>query len=499
MQKYVWLSGAAAVAALSTGCATGGDTGATFSALSFDAGPSGSASNPELSSSGQATGATNDVGNDASSPATGDDTRNEGDGGTVTGDDAGQTPNADAAVDAGNGNGNLTGNASSGGASTGNADSGTTYASLPYRGLSLSGAEFGASVSGQFNGTTLGKIPGDYYYPTSDLAKGGPSWPAASNGTAIETDLMNPYFLGKGMNTIRLPVRWERLQHDLSNTSSGVLSGSQVVATFDTTELAALKAAVSNLTTAGFTVLIDIHNYAWYTNANEIASTTPGDPLGSANVPNVAFENLWIGLASIYAGDPKVVFDLMNEPNSPPDPAGQPAGTEWYQAAQAAVTGIRGVGAGNLVLICGNDYAGPGDFKDGGISDPLKNIQDPQNNFAFEVHDYPDNAYGTSDTCTTDSAQTVLTDLQTFVTWAGKHGARGFLGEFSAGVDVSADAECQTAVQQMLTLVSQNPSVFLGWTYWAGGAGFGSSEPMNYPFFHPGHDSPQMQTLAAFL
>src|ERR1019366_4135321 len=276
-------------------------------------------------------------------------------------------------------------------------DAGKLFASLPYRGLAMGGAEFGASYGGQFNGTTLGTIPGDYYYPTSDLSQGGPSWPAASNGTQIETALMMPYYLGKGMNTIRLPLRWERLQRSLSTTGASVMTAAQVVATFNATELANLKSSVSALTAAGFTVLVDIHNYATYTSASEISAGQGGDSLGSKNVPNMAFENLWIGLASIWPNNPKVVFDIMNEPNSPADPAGQPAGYEWYLAAQAAVTGIRSIGANNLILICGNAFADAGEFKAGGSSDPLKSIKDPANNFAFEIHDYPDTAFGSAD------------------------------------------------------------------------------------------------------
>jgi endoglucanase len=381
-------------------------------------------------------------------------------------------------------------------------DGGAVYATLPYRGTAMAGAEFGASYGGLFNGTTLGEIPGDYYYPTSDLAKGGPTWPTSSKGTAIETDLLDPYFLSKGMNTIRLPLRWERLQRSLSTTGTSVLTAAQVVATFNTTELAALEKSVSTLTGAGFTVLIDIHNYAVYTSASEIAASKGGDQLGTKNVPNIAFENLWIGLASLYSNNPKVVFDIMNEPTTPPDPPGKPAGYEWYLAAQAAVTGIRSVGANNLILICGNNFAGPGEFSTGGWSDPLQNIMDPANNFAFEIHDYPDTDFGSTDTCTTGSGgsiQSVLNDLQTFTTWATKYKAHGFLGEFSAGIDTSAEASCETAIMQMLTYLTQNTDIYIGWTYWAAGAGFGSDEPMNYECFNPGKDSPQMKTLAPFL
>jgi endoglucanase len=376
------------------------------------------------------------------------------------------------------------------------------YAALPYRGVSLAGAEFAASVGGLFSGTTYGEIPGSYYYPTSDLSKAGGGWPAAANGTAIETDLMIPYFLGKGMNTVRLPLRWEGLQRTISTTSRAVLTGPQVVATFNASELAELQLSMSTLTSAGFTVLIDIHNYAYYTNASEVASNKGGDPLGSANVPDVAFENLWIGLASLYANNPRVVFDLMNEPNTPPDPPGRPAGYTWYSAAQAAVNGIRSIGANNLILVCGNQFGNPGAFTAGGWSDPLKNIQDPRRNFAFEVHEYPDNAYGTGNTCTTGSGgsiQGALNALQTFVNWAKRYDARGFLGEFSAGIDVNADPKCLDAVRQMLAFLQQNATTFIGWTYWAAGAGFGPDNPMNYEFFHRGHDSPQMKMLAPFL
>jgi endoglucanase len=304
------------------------------------------------------------------------------------------------------------------------------------------------------------------------------------------------------MNTVRLPLRWERLQHSLSAVSGGVMTASQVVATFDPSELAALEGAVNALTGEGFTVLVDIHNYATYTSASEIASGEAGDFLGSANVPNVAFENLWIGLASIWANNSKVVFDIMNEPNTPPDPAGEPAGYEWYLAAQAAVTGIRSIGADNLVLICGNNFASGSQFTSGGWSDPLKNIKDPANNFAFEVHDYPDTDYGTADSCTTGSGGSVtsaMSALSTFLAWAKQYNVKGFLGEFSAGVSTSAQSTCISAVSQMLTFLGQNSTYFIGWTYWAGGAGYGANNPMNSEFFAPGQDSPQITALAPYL
>jgi endoglucanase len=411
------------------------------------------------------------------------------DGGTFPGSDGGRVPGSDGGthpvlpIDAG--------------ANVGHSDAGTVYAALPYRGLSMAGAEFAANYDGTFPTKTYGSMPGIYYYPTTDL-KYGPAWPV-TNGRQVETDLMDPYFIGKGMNTVRLPLRWERLQHSIASTSSAVMAPADVVATFDIKELAALQTTVTTLTSAGFTVLIDIHNYDMYTNSTEIAAGSKGDYVGTANVPNVAFENLWIGLASLYANDSNVVFDIMNEPNTPPDPAGMPKGYGWYLSAQAAVDGIRSIGANNPIFICGRNFADSSKFVAGDVSDPLKNIHDPQNNFAFEIHDYPDPGGGAGDTCTTASVNNAVAGLNTFLTWAKKYNVKGFLGEFSAGVTVKANSVCIDGITQMLTFLSNNSDTFIGWTYWSAGAGWGSAEPMNYPFFNSMKDSPQLTALAPFL
>jgi endoglucanase len=71
-------------------------------------------------------------------------------------------------------------------------------ASLPYKGVSLAGAEFGVDAYG--NGAVPGTFGVDYIYPDPAYAPG--------YGSA-------DYFLSKGMTTFRLPFRWERLQPTL--------------------------------------------------------------------------------------------------------------------------------------------------------------------------------------------------------------------------------------------------------------------------------------------
>src|SRR5690349_18786250 len=94
---------------------------------------------------------------------------------------------------------------------------------VQYTGVNLSGAEFG-------EGSLPGTYGSDYTYPTQ-----------------TEVD----YFKGKGMNILRLPFRWERLQQSLN-------------AALDTSESNRLYSFVSAATAKGVYVILDPHNYARY-------------------------------------------------------------------------------------------------------------------------------------------------------------------------------------------------------------------------------------------
>src|SRR5262245_14947866 len=95
-------------------------------------------------------------------------------------------------------------------------------APLRFTGVNLAGAEFGSTVPGTFGS--------DYIYPNQG-----------------EVD----YFRGKGMNLIRLPFRWERLQQTTN-------------ANFNGPELNRLHTFVSATTAKGVYVILDPHNYARY-------------------------------------------------------------------------------------------------------------------------------------------------------------------------------------------------------------------------------------------
>ncbi|MGH7330410.1 MAG: glycoside hydrolase family 5 protein, partial [Polyangiaceae bacterium] len=71
----------------------------------------------------------------------------------------------------------------------------SALSSVAYRGVSLAGAEFGVDPYG--NGPVPGTFAVNYMYPDAAYASGYTT-PA--------------HFVSEGMNTFRLPFRWERLQ-----------------------------------------------------------------------------------------------------------------------------------------------------------------------------------------------------------------------------------------------------------------------------------------------
>ncbi len=201
---------------------------------------------------------------------------------------------------------------------------------LVYEGVSLAGAAFGSAIPGTYNS--------DYTYLMT-----------------TEVD----YFAGKGMNIIRLPFRWERLQQSLGGDLNAA-------------ELARMDAVVAETTAKKVYIILDPHNYAR------------------------------------YKSNGYVFFALMNEPydidiNS------------WLDAANAAIAGIRAQGAADLILVPGISWTSAHSWLTSGNSTTMVNVKDSGNNFAFEVHQYFDSdSSGSSDTCSTNTGSTRLSD---FTNW----------------------------------------------------------------------------------
>ncbi|KAB7766689.1 glycoside hydrolase family 5 protein [Xanthomonas maliensis] len=308
---------------------------------------------------------------------------------------------------------------------------------LRYAGVNLSGAEIQSS-----------KRPGvpnvDYHYPSPEDYR---------------------YFASKGMNIVRLPILWERLQP-------------QPGTALDAAQLAMLRQTVADAKAANLVLIVDVHNYARYY----------GHTIGSAAVPVKTLTDLWRRLAAEFRSDDAVIFGLMNEPYgiSP---------TTWAATAQATIDSIRATGANNLILVPGALWSGAHSWYStvAGVSnaEAMASIHDPLQRYAIEVHQYLDaDSSGTSATCT--SASVGAERLRSFVDWLRRTNKRGFLGEFGA----ANNAVCRTALDGMLAAIQAEPTLWLGWSYWAAGAWWRTGYPYSVQPDADGRDKPQMAILA---
>jgi endoglucanase len=308
---------------------------------------------------------------------------------------------------------------------------------IPYRGVNLSGAEFGGAIPGTF-GT-------DYTFPT-----------------AAEVD----YFMGKGMTAFRVPFRWERLQR----AAYGAL---------DEAYFGRLDALVQYATSKGASIILNPQNFARYYGAT----------VGSSTVPDAVFADFWGKVAARYASNPRVMFNLVNEPHDMPT-------EQWIGAANAAIAAIRAAGAGNTIIVPGNGWTGGYSWYGNGYGTPnavaLLNITDPGNNVLFEAHQYFDaDASGTSGQCM--SASIGRERLAPWVKWLREHGKKGFLGEFA----VANNPTCMAAAKDMLDYVNASSDVIVGWQWWGGGPWWGDYQFALDP--SGGKDRPQMTLLEPYL
>lgn len=314
-------------------------------------------------------------------------------------------------------------------------------AALNLTGVSLAGAEFGPCCPG---------IPDkDFTYPTH-----------------AEVD----YFKKLGLNVFRVPFRWERLQPTLMGD-------------LDSSNLMKLDDIVSYIGSQGLTAVLDPHNYARYgnDNAQEIIGAA------GSGVTTDDFADFWARMAKKYMGNDKVIFALMNEPNTMKT-------EDWLAGANAAIAAIRRNGFNGLLLVPGNAWTGAHSWAENWYgtanSEVMTGVRDSGNNFAFEVHQYLDSDFsGTNMECQSTTIGSEA--MATFTGWARQHGYRAFLGEF-AGTNTTT---CLSAVTDILTYIETNDDVYVGWTWWAAGPWWG-----DYMFsIEEGHGQPMKDNLKPFL
>lgn len=302
-------------------------------------------------------------------------------------------------------------------------------------GVNLAGAEFGG-LNGQYG----------YAYIYPDLAQ-------------IRA------FAEEGVNVIRVPIRWERIQPALNGP-------------LDEDEARRLDVVIAQAAQLGLSTIIDIHSYGKYRRQK----------IGSAATPPAAFNDLWRRLAQRHRNKPKVIFGLMNEPVGIAAPV-------WAGYAEGAVRAIRATGARQLVLVPGANWSGAHSWRNrvGGQpsnAEALASFRDPGNNFAFDFHQYFDgNSSGQSVDCV--AVEEAERRLAVATNWLRQTGHRGMLTEFG----VARSPHCLNVLRAALRHLTDNDE-WHGWTAWASAAWFGT-----YPFnLYPlaGERPPQLDVLRPF-
>ena len=289
---------------------------------------------------------------------------------------------------------------------------------LQFLGVNLDGAEYNQDKPGA-------QLNRDYVYPNRDEIN---------------------YFSSIGMNFIRVPLSWTRLQP----ARYGAL---------DQQQLNSLDDVVSHAASRGVAVEIDNHNYGWW----DVAAGQGGDKstvVGGPNgVPASALADFWSKMAKHYARSPNVIYGIMNEPVTP-------TAEQWAPVAQASVNAIRDAGALQEILVPGVQYDAAFSWNAGSNNaQVVGKVVDPKHNMAFEVHIYLD-ADNSGEHENSVVSKTIGPERLSNVTqWAQATGNRVFLGEFGVGTDQTS----LTALDNTMAYLQQHSDVWQGASYYGAG------------------------------
>ncbi len=321
----------------------------------------------------------------------------------------------------------------------------------------------------------------------SNLAGGDTAWQDWSGSSPVSgthylfvTTQDIDYLLSKGCTCFRLLFGWEAMQP----TPSGAIPSS--VANH-ATYFAKFKAVVDYATSKGASVIIDIHDgmdadFAAYYGV-PVGSLYQGYPVSGL------LANLWSRLATIFKGNPRVIFGVTNEPHDI-------SNATWFSGAQLVIDAIRVAGATNLIVMPGDNWTGAGSWVTSG-NGVAWNLTDPLNNLAVQVHLYADANAGGGDTSI--ASPTIFADRMAQVTtWARGKNLKVMVAEVGLAASNSLAA---TVWKGFVDFINANSDVVLGFTFWAygppswwSGYQFSLCPTNNYTV-----DSAQMKLIASSL
>lgn len=162
--------------------------------------------------------------------------------------------------------------------------------------------------------------------------------------------------------------------------------------------------------------------------------------IGQGGPSDDEFVSLWTQLATKYAAEEKMVFELMNEPHDLDI-------NVWAATCQKVVTGIRNAGASSqMILLPGTNFDSAATLVSSGSTTAMMNITNPDGtteNLLLDIHKYLDeDNSGTHTTCTTNNIDAFTTVAQ-FLRQAGR---KGLVSESGASSDATvSDISIRTA------------------------------------------------------
>lgn len=313
---------------------------------------------------------------------------------------------------------------------------------IPF-GVNLAGAEF---FHHKMNG--VGHLNKDYFYPSTK-----------------ELD----YWAKKGMKLIRLPFKWERIQHE----ANGPLNMDEVNC---------IKDFIFEANRRGMKVLLDMHNYGRrnYNGKNRII----GDSL-----PTSYFAHVWAILSQQFKDCEGLYgYGLCNEPHD------MATGVTWKSIAQEAIDSIRKYDRLTTIVVGGNHWSSAERWQT--VSDDLKNLTDPSDNLVFEAHCYFDHdgsgiyrkGYDEEGAYPTVGIDRV----RPFVDWLQRNHKRGFVGEYGVPGNDSRWLEC---LDLFLAFLTENG---VNGTYWAAGSRWNKYILGVHPVDNYSKDQPQTAILTKY-
>ncbi len=312
---------------------------------------------------------------------------------------------------------------------------GVAQANIDLIGLNIAGAEF-----------TSGALPGQlnkhYFFPKNSHLQ---------------------YWAEKGIQNIRFPIKWERLQPKLNGA-------------FDPFYAAQIDKLMANAAQNNIDVILDVHNYGRYRN----------QVVGTKQVPLSAYQNLLERMAQRWGKHPALHgYDIMNEPYGLAD-------KYWPQAAQAGINGVRKFDRENIIFVEGASYSSAARWH--WYADKLLDLRDPSDNIVFSAHVYLDKDASGRYVEKTDKnfdLNVGIKRVTPFINWLKKNGKRGHIGEL--GVPPN-DARWLQAMDRTLAHLQKH---CIPTTYFAAGPAWGnhflSVEPKN------GKEKPQWKVLKKYV